>query len=165
MNITSLSSGWNVNNGVDTMSGASSYVAAGDSGVAQARSSVQQQSQNFKALTTALQSGDLASAQSAYATLQQQIQSASQSAGGTSLFGSNSTVGKDFQAIGTALQSGDVSGAQSALSSFKQDIKAAKHHHHHTSGASTNSTTNSTSSGSGTSTDSSSSSGTLDAVA
>jgi hypothetical protein len=164
MNITSLSSGWNVASGVDTVSGASSYVAAGDSGVAQARSSIQQQSQNFKALTGALQSGDLAGAQGAYATLQQQIQSASQSTGGTSLFNGSSSIGKDFKAIGSALQSGDVSGAQSALASFKQDIKAARHHRH-SHGTAGNQASSPATSSSGTSTNSSSSGGALDAVA
>ena len=162
MNITSLSSGWNAASGVDTMSGASSYVAPSDSGVAQARSAVQQQSQNFKALSSAIQSGDLSGAQSAFATLLQQIQSASQAHGGTSLFGQNSAIGKDFQAIGSALQSGDVSGAQSAMASFKQDLKAARHHHH-AQGVDSSTASSATTSGTGTA--SSSGSGMLDLVA
>jgi hypothetical protein len=101
---------------------------------------VQQQSKNFMDLTAALQTGDLSTAQSAYATLQKQIEAASQTAGGKSLFDANSATGKAFQAIGTDLQSGNVSGAQSALADFKQAIKAAKRHHgHHAAAGSANS--------------------------
>lgn len=126
MNITSLSSGWSAAGGGDAMSGASAYVSAADAGAVLARHSVQQQSQNFKSLSSAIQTGDLAGARSAYATLQQQIQTASQSAGGVSLFDANRSIGRHFQAVGTALQTGDLGGAQSALAAFKQGISAAR---------------------------------------
>jgi outer membrane protein assembly factor BamD (BamD/ComL family) len=74
--------------------------------------------QTFKQLQSALQSGNLSAAQSAYSTLSQ-----SQAAQG------NGPFSQVLQQIGQALQSGDLSGAQSALSSFQQQVRG--HHHHH----------------------------------
>ncbi len=117
---------------VDSVSGASSYVpmtsansSAADSAVAQMRSDIQQNSQNFSSLKGALISNNLAGATQAYAALQQDIQNASASAGGKSPFDPNGPIGKDFQAIGSALQAGDLSGAKQAFASFKTDIKIA----------------------------------------
>jgi hypothetical protein len=115
---------------MDGMSGSSPYVPATqtttDPAIAQMRAELKQNSSDFKSLKTALQSNDLASATSAFATLSQDIQKASASNGGKSPFDPNSPIGKDFQAIGTALQSGDVSAAKQAFAAFRHDIKSAK---------------------------------------
>jgi hypothetical protein len=110
--------------GVDAMSGASGYVPAADDPLAAARSGVQQGSQDFKDLRTALNGSSLADAQQAFGALSQAIQNAS-SAAGQSLFAPNSAIGKDFQAIGKALQSGDLSGAKQAFQAFQHDIRTA----------------------------------------
>lgn len=77
--------------------------------------------QNFSDLVTAIRSGDLESAQSAYSDLTQS---------------SASTTGPLAQAIsqiGTALQSSDIGQAQQALAALQQQAKGAHHHggHHH----------------------------------
>jgi hypothetical protein len=117
---------------MDSVSGASRYVptagtdtSATDSVVAQMRSDLQQNSQDFKALKSALNANDLTGATQAYTTLQQAIQTASASAGGQSPFSANSPIGKDFQAIGSALQAGDLTAAKQAFTAFKSDIKSA----------------------------------------
>ena len=93
----------------------------------QLRSSIKQNSQDFKALKSALKSNDLAAATQAYNNLQQDIQNASQATGGQSLFDPDSPIGKDFQALGDALKSGDVSAAKQAFAAFRNDIKHAAH--------------------------------------
>jgi DNA-binding FadR family transcriptional regulator len=118
---------------MSAVSGASSYVPASTttSGstattlIAELRNSIKQNSQDFKALKTALNSNDATGAQQAFNTLQQDIQKASSSAGGQSLFDSSSPIGKDFQAIGDALKSGDLSAAKQAFATFRQDIRKA----------------------------------------
>lgn len=117
---------------VDTMSGASSYVPTATAAisttadlVAQMRSDLKHNSQDFKALKTALNANDLAGATQAFSTLQKDIQKASSAADGASPFDPNSPIGKSFQAIGNALQSGDLTTAKQAFASFKQDIKSA----------------------------------------
>ena len=96
--------------------------------------------QDFQSLTTALQSGDLASAQQAYATLISDNPQLASSTGGT---------GNPFQqtiaSIGASLKSGDLSGAQNALSTLQQNMKAHHGHHHHHGGGETQSATNTTS--------------------
>jgi len=95
----------------------------------------QQNQQNFKSLASALSSGDLASAQKAYASL----------TANNNNIPSNSPLAQ----IGKALQSGDVGAAQQAM----QSLQAARggHHHHHgggqtaAAGSSGSSTTPSTS--------------------
>jgi hypothetical protein len=116
---------------MDTVSGASSYAPAAttgtDSALAQMRSDLRQNSQDFKALKSALKTNDLAGATQAFATLSQDIQKASQASGGKSPFAANSAIGKDFKALGEALQAGDLSAAKQAFASFKNDIKTAGH--------------------------------------
>jgi DNA-binding FadR family transcriptional regulator len=77
--------------------------------------------QAFDQLTSALQSGDLQSAQSAYQTLSQ------------SPMGSdpNSPFAKALSQIGDALQSGDTGKAQQALAQLQQQMQAMRGHHHH----------------------------------
>ena len=105
-----------------------------------------QRAQDFKALSNALQSGDLASAQQAFDAFQQNIPNNPSSQTGQN---SNQTspLGKNLQALQSALQSGDLSGAQQAFATLKQDMQSARkahghHHHHHSSGAGATSSTN-----------------------
>jgi ribosomal protein S20 len=100
---------------------------------------------DFNNLITAIQSGDLKSAQTDFS----QIQSAMQSVQGTQSNGSQqSQFSTDLAAVGSALQSGNISGAQDALKKLGQDMqsagKAHHHHHHHHGGAAQSSTTAST---------------------
>ena len=92
---------------------------------------------DFKAIGSALQSGDLSTAQSALAAFQQNEPAGSQSAT-TQPFGKNSQANTDYQTLTAALQSGDLTGAQKAFSSIQTDLKSAQaahkghgHHHHH----------------------------------
>ena len=101
------------------------------------QSSFNQRAQDFKALQTALQSGDVTSAQQAFASMQKDMQNSSQAAGATSNpSGQSSQISTDFGTLQSALQSGDLSGAQSAGAA-----RGAHHHHHHQSGGATSSTT------------------------
>jgi hypothetical protein len=77
-----------------------------------------------KALESALQSGDLAGAQNAFATLQHDVRVTA--LGGSQPFGQNSAAGKDFQALETALRAGSLTGARSAFASFKQDLQGPR---------------------------------------
>jgi hypothetical protein len=119
-------------------------------------SSFKQRSQDFKALANALQSGDLSSAQSAFAAFQKDLPSSSQAsssqANSSQPFGQNSQANKDFQTLQNSLASGDISGAQSAFTALKKDLKSAggvqgshHHHHHHGSNAAATNSASSTS--------------------
>ncbi len=78
----------------------------------------------FKALATALDSGDLAGAQSAFASLQA-------AKPGQSAPAAQDGPGADFQALSAALQSGDLAGAQKAFAALQGDLQKARGHHHH----------------------------------
>lgn len=79
--------------------------------------------QNFQALAQAIQSGNLSSAQQAYASLTQNApaQTANETSNGQT---------DPFAAIGSALQSGSISSAQTALQGLQQTMKAHHGHHH-----------------------------------
>jgi hypothetical protein len=96
-----------------------SIASSSFAGVSQssAISNWQQKQQDFKALTSALQSGDLKAAQTAYAALTAGQTSSSNAAN------SNSPLAK----IGQALKNGDLAGAQKAA----QEMQGKHHHHHH----------------------------------
>jgi len=99
------------------------------------RSTLHQAKQDFSQIYQSLQSGDLASAQQAYSSIQNlQATMSSQSVGGsTTSTGTadtigttaSSTVATDWAALGQALQSGNLSTAQSAFSTLGQDARAA----------------------------------------
>ena len=109
-------------------------------------SASQQIRKDFTALKTSLTTGTLSDAQTAFATLMQDMQAAGQSGQQT---GANSQFSTDLAAIGTALKSGDLSGAQKAFATLQQDMQQAQqtqgggqqahkthhHHHHHGGGA------------------------------
>jgi hypothetical protein len=92
--------------------------------------------QDFKAIGSALQSGNLSTAQSALTAFQQALQGSSQTST-TQPFGSNTQANTDFQSLVSALKSGDLSSAQKAFASLQTDLTSthkAHHHHHHGSG-------------------------------
>ena len=104
-------------------------ISAISSSSASSISSFQQDRQAFNQLVSALQSGDVASAQDAYNTL-----AASPMAQG------NSPFAQAIQQIGKDLQAGDAASladAQKVLSSLQQ---ARGHHHHHHGGGEVSST-------------------------
>src|SRR5271168_4566666 len=74
--------------------------------------------QDFKQLASALQSGSLSNAQTAYSNIQQVLQ-ASEGASGSGA--GSSPLQDDFAALGQALQSGDLSQAQSAFAQLQSD--------------------------------------------
>jgi len=79
--------------------------------------------QAFWQLTSAIQSGNLGAAQSAYTAL-------TQAGGGNT----NGPFAQALSQIGDALQSGDIDKARQALASLQQQMQAlrgAHHHHHH----------------------------------
>jgi len=84
--------------------------------------------QQFLQLARAINSGNLAGAQQAFARL-------SQTLGGNSSGGNNANqndpVTQALAAIGQALQSGDIGAAQQALASLQQAQGGRGHHHHH----------------------------------
>jgi hypothetical protein len=84
--------------------------------------------QDFQQLASALQSGNLSGAQSAYANIQQLLQgSQGSSATNTSSTSTGSnTLQNDFLALGQALQSGDLSTAQSAFAQLQSDFQASR---------------------------------------
>ncbi len=117
------------------------------------RDIMNQWKQDFKQLASALQSGNLAGAQTAFKALQQlqqSNQSGGQSSNGQQASSSNNPIQNDFAALGKALNAGDLSGAQSAFSQLQTDMQAAgsngasggvqsahhRHHHRHVSSAS-----------------------------
>jgi hypothetical protein len=84
---------------------------------------------NLQALDSALESGDLQAAQSAFGALQQSVSSQS-AASGTVASAKTSQFAADLQAVGQALQSGDLQGAQQALAAMKQHRHHGGHHRH-----------------------------------
>jgi len=119
------------------------------------QASIQQRKQDFSQLASALQSGDLTGAQSAFSALQSltsQGQNSTVNSTGTSSTASNSgnTISNDFATLGQALQSGNIASAQSAFAQLQTDMQTQQssghHHHHHHGGAGANSSSVSTTS-------------------
>lgn len=88
-------------------------------------SGMQQRQQGAKSLFAALNAGDLATAQSAFAALQQSNPNLTTSASATA--GTSTTSTSPFAAIGSALQAGDLAGAQKAAQNM-QAARAGRHH-------------------------------------
>ena len=82
-------------------------------------------SEDFTALQTTLQAGNLAGAQTAFAAFLQDVQKTAQLAGPACLFGPNTQAGRDLQTLGGALKSANLAGAQKAFATLEQDIQAA----------------------------------------
>jgi len=79
---------------------------------------------DFQALASALQTGNLAGAQQAFALLTKDAPSIAQ--GLTSQGGNNS-----LSNLASALQSGNLAGAQQAFAALTQSGKSHRPHHHH----------------------------------
>lgn len=95
--------------------------------------SAKQSVADFQSLAQALDSGDLASAQQAFATLQQdspQVSRAVSSAtsGGTA---ASNPVAAAWQTLSQDLQSGDLGGAQQAFAALQKAMHGGHHGHHH----------------------------------
>jgi flagellar basal body rod protein FlgG len=108
-----------------------------------AQSGFKQTAADFKLLAQALHSGDLAGAQQAFATLQQDSprigRAVSESATSTSANSGNAA--SSLQSLSKALQSGDLAGAQQAFAALQQALGGHHGHHHHASSAENGSTT------------------------
>ena len=88
---------------------------------------VQAAKKDLAALSSDLQSGNVAAAQQDFAALLQaapQVKSQLQSGAGT-------PASSAFGALSTALQSGDLTGAQTAMATLQQTMRGHHHHHHH----------------------------------
>ena len=84
--------------------------------------------QQFLQLARAINSGNLAGAQQAFAQLSQTL---GNTAGGNNSSSSNGPVTQALAVIGQALQSGDIGAAQQALASLPQAQGGRGHRHHH----------------------------------
>ena len=112
---------------------------------ADAQSALQRQKNDFMDLAESLDSGDLATAQKAFAALMQDLQSASAGqAQSSDQTGTTSQQTNDVGALAKALKSGDLAGAQKAFAALTQDIQGTgrAHHHHHHASSSRNATAN-----------------------
>ena len=76
-----------------------------------------QRRSDFQALARAVQSGDLAEAQRAFAALRQQIR--------------NPTGSTGFVAVGNALDAGDITAAQAAFAVLQRDVQTVRFRQHH----------------------------------
>jgi hypothetical protein len=81
----------------------------------------QQIKNDWQSLAKSLQSGDLATAQKAFASLQDDQQTMGPPPGGD-----NSQISSDFDALSSALKSGDLDAAQKAFSTLQTDMQAMK---------------------------------------
>jgi hypothetical protein len=82
--------------------------------------------QDFEQLSSALQSGDLSGAQSAYSSIQQLLQNYQGSSNNGAGSNGVSTIQNDFSAVGQALQSGDLTEAQSAFAQLQTDAQSVR---------------------------------------
>jgi hypothetical protein len=102
---------------------------------------------DFNAIGSALQSGNLSAAQSALAEFQEDLPGNSQTSNNQP-FGSNTQANTDYQNLVSALKSGNLSAAQTAYAGLQNDLQGAetaKTHHHHHHGSSGSDTTTATS--------------------
>jgi ribosomal protein S20 len=110
--------------------------------------------EGLEVIGSALQSGDVASANSALTALQQALQDSAQSSLQTATsqpFGKNSQANTDYKNLTHALQFGDLSTAQQAYASLQNDLKSAQstnsvHRGHHQYPHSSNATPSTSSS-------------------
>jgi hypothetical protein len=94
--------------------------------------------QDFNSIGSALQSGNLSSAQSALAAFQKDLQGNSQTTSNQP-FGQNTKANTDYQSLTNSLQSGDLSGAQAAFLNLQKDLQGSgqtHRRHYHGSGGS-----------------------------
>jgi hypothetical protein len=103
------------------------------------QASYNQQRSDFQALASALQSGDINSAQQAFAQLQKDSPRLAQALS-SDPSSSDSPRIADLKSLASALKSGDISGAQQAFAKLQTEVKSAHHGHHHHATASTSGT-------------------------
>ena len=122
------------------MSSINGVSSAGSNYQTNAQSPWQQRANDFKALQSALQSGDLSGAQQAFANLQQDGQGFSPASAKTSTAAASAVSSQGavaIQALQSALSSGNLSAAQQSFATLKQDMQNAgrtSHHHRHIGG-------------------------------
>jgi hypothetical protein len=104
------------------MSSISSVSSATDPFQATNQSAFVQFVNDFNAVGSALQSGNLSTAQSALAAFQNDLPGTPQSPSDKP-FGNNSQANTDYQSLAGAVQSGDLSGAQKAFASLQNDLE------------------------------------------
>lgn len=106
-------------------------------GAADLQANATQRRTDFQSLASALQSGDLTTAQQALAQLQKDSPRLAQAMNSTTT--SDNPRVTDLKSLASALQSGDIAGAQQAMVKLQQDAQGAQkgghHHHHHGAGA------------------------------
>jgi len=98
--------------------------------IPQAQEGATDSARDLQALGKALEAGNVANAQHALTTLQQDLQLSSPSVQRGQPFGRNSQLGKDFHALQNALGSGDLSSARLSFASLKQDIQGTRPNSH-----------------------------------
>jgi len=115
---------------------------------------------NFKSIGSAIQSGDLTTAQNALTAFQSDLQSNTGKNPLSQLFSNNSKLGDDLTSLQTALKSNDVAGAQDAFKTLVKDMQGAiktqvphGHHRHHRVGNDSQSPSSTPASSSSTTTD------------
>ncbi len=113
-----------------------SVSSAASTSAADLQASAQQRRADFQALASALQSGDISSAQQAFAQLQKDNPRLAQALSSAPNSSDNPRLA-DLKSLASALKSGDVSAAQQAMAKLQQDVQSAQkggHHHHHHGG-------------------------------
>lgn len=122
-------------------------------GVQSMQSRMQSSRKEFQQLGQDLQSGNLAAAQTDFATLQQmQPQSSSSTSASNSSTQSTSPISQDFSQLATDLKAGNTTAAQQDYAKIQQDFQSqatqtqGHHHHHHHGGGSDSSTSSSSNS-------------------
>ena len=108
MNISSISSSYSANQTSGAASGAKQF------------------GKDLKALQTALESGNLTDAQTAFAAFAKDAKSPNKGNPFNSSNDTSDTLANDLKAVETALKSGDISTAQQAFVTLKTDLEAAK---------------------------------------
>ena len=81
------------------------------------------------ALQSALKSGDLTDAQTAFAAFQSDLQTRTDAGVGNSPLSQNSQIADDIASLKNSLDSSDITTAQQAFMTLKQDLRMLKHQH------------------------------------
>jgi hypothetical protein len=117
------------------MTNVTSIGGAQDPYAAGATNGFKQTAADLKTLEQALQTGDLAGAQQAFSSLQQDSPWISRALSSTN-GGGSSPFASALQSLAGALKSGDVNAAQQAFANLQQAMHSGHHgHHHHGSGS------------------------------
>jgi DNA-binding FadR family transcriptional regulator len=108
---------------MSSISGISSVSAAANVYLTNAlQTNLNQSVKDFQALGSALQSGNLSAAKTAFNALQKDLPAGLQAAS-SQPFGGNSQANTDYQNLTTALRTGDLTTAQKAFTLLQTDLK------------------------------------------